>query len=87
MLTEGGGTNNERATYGFRLCVSRRPLQGELDRVLAFYKQQLAIYQGDHKAALEMLGAKQDVSRAPELAAWTVVANVLLNMDETISKE
>jgi hypothetical protein len=87
MLNEGGATNNDRATYGFRLCVSRRPLQGELDRVLAFYKQQFAVYQSDHKAALQMLGVTKDVPGAPELAAWTVVANVLLNMDETISKE
>jgi hypothetical protein len=34
-----------------------------------------------------LLGVKQDAPDTPELAAWTTVANVLLNMDETISKE
>jgi mono/diheme cytochrome c family protein len=87
MVNEGGATNPERAAYAFRLCVSRRPAQGELDRVLAFYNRQLAAYQRDHKSALAAIGATSDVPGAPELAAWTTVANVLLNMDETISKE
>ncbi len=73
MVTEGGSTEAERVTYGFRLAVSRRPTQKELDNVLEFYRQELAEYRRRGDAA--------------EKAAWTMVANVLLNMDETISKE
>jgi mono/diheme cytochrome c family protein len=73
MMTEGGTSEADRITYGFRLAVSRRPTQKELDNVGAFYRQQL----GEHRSGGE--GAAS--------AAWTMVANVLLNMDETISKE
>ncbi|HEY7305393.1 MAG TPA: PSD1 and planctomycete cytochrome C domain-containing protein [Bryobacteraceae bacterium] len=88
MLSEGGTSPQERATYGFRLAVSRRPKQSELDQILSFYNQQLAAYQLNPQAAAKTLDAKPtDTSNAPELAAWTMVANVLLNMDETISKD
>jgi hypothetical protein len=73
MIAEGGKTETDRITYGFRLAVSRRPTQRELDDVLAFYRQQLAEYRSRGASA--------------EASAWTMVANVLLNMDETISKE
>jgi hypothetical protein len=72
MTAEGGASEADRITYGFRLAVSRRPTPKELDDVLAFYRQQLAERRGHE---------------GQELAAWTMVANVLLNMDETISKE
>ncbi len=87
-----------RASYAFRLCVSRQPTQDELARVVAFYRQQLENYKGDPTAAAEVLGGPiaKGASTAPasaaapadvDLAAWTMVANVLLNLDETITKE
>jgi hypothetical protein len=87
MVKEGGDSKQDRLTYGFRLCVSRRPMPSELDRVLTFYNQQLSTYQKNAKNALATTGDKQPSDNDPELAAWTMVANVLLNMDETISKE
>ena len=88
MVREGGDNETARATYGFRLVISRAPTRAELDRVLAYYQQQLARYRADGKAAAEIIGLKADApSNAAELAAWTLVANVLLNMDETLSKD
>jgi hypothetical protein len=87
-VEEGGTTDDDRITYGFRLVTSRKPAQSELDRVRKAYRQQLAQYKGNEVEANELIGAKRGtVANAPELAAWTMVANVLLNMDETISKE
>ena len=76
VMAEGGTSPEDRIAYGFRLVVSHGPSKAELERVLNFYRQQLATYQRDTKA-----------ETAPELAAWTMVSNVLLNMDEAISKE
>ncbi len=88
MVKEGGDNEAARATYGFRLVVSRRPAPAELDRVLAYYREQLTRYRADNKAAAEVIGVKTDPpTNAAELAAWTLVANVLLNMDETLSKD
>ena len=88
MVKEGGDAEAARVAYGFRLVVSRTPTQAELRRVLDYYQEQLTRYRVDNKAAAEVVGAKTDPpSNAPELAAWTLVANVLLNMDETLSKD
>lgn len=88
MLSEGGTSTKECATYGFRLAVSRQPKQSELDQILDFYNQELAAYQLDPQAAMKTVNEKPaSMTNAPVLAAWTMVANVLLNMDETISKD
>lgn len=77
-----------RVTQGFRLCVSRRPEAAELDRTLAYYRQQLDKFQKDEKAAREVIqDEKAPSSVAADLAAWTMVANVLLSLDETLTKE
>jgi hypothetical protein len=90
ILSEAKGEPKDRATYGFRLCVSRTPTAKELDILLRLYEENLAKYKQDLPAAQAMAkgGAKElpkDVVAA-ELAAWTVIANVLLNLDETITK-
>jgi hypothetical protein len=72
LVSEGGSTLEDRITYGFRITVARPPSPTELAKVGEFYKKQLAEYQ-----------AKPD----PETAAFTMVANVLLNMDEAVTKE
>jgi hypothetical protein len=88
MMKEGGQDASARATYGFRLVVARPPSPPEVERVLAFYNQELEHYRSDTEAAGELIQVKEnpppDLS---ERAAWTMVANVLLNLDETITKE
>lgn len=88
MIKEAGPDPAARCTYGFRLCTSRRPEKQELERILAFYSQQLARFQKDEKAARSLIKAKAgSASEVTQLAAWTMVSNVLLNLDETITKE
>jgi mono/diheme cytochrome c family protein len=88
IIDEGGSSAADRVTYGFRLTVSRRPSQAELDKIVNFYQQQLSGYSKDADSAYKTISAKPgSVADAPELAAWTMVANVLINTDEAISKE
>jgi hypothetical protein len=88
MWTEGGVNDSERATFAFRLCASRRPQPEELERILGFYRLQLVRYRQNVLEAKQAIAATAGSDEnAPELAAWTMVANVLLNMDETITKE
>ena len=90
ILAEAPTPEQGRLSYGFQLCLSRRPEAGELTRLSAFYEQQLEHFRQDRKAAEDVtkgsaITASQcDVS---ELAAWTLVSNVLLNMDQTLTKE
>ncbi|HVH70443.1 MAG TPA: DUF1553 domain-containing protein, partial [Candidatus Dormibacteraeota bacterium] len=88
MMLEGGVDATARAIYGFRRCVSRRPTASELDRLLAFYQQQQGHFASDPKAAVEVIKDYANPSwNVADQAAWALVANVLLNMDETITKE
>jgi len=76
-----------KASYAFRLCTSRRPNSQESDRLLAYYRQELQRYQRDPQAAVNVSGEKGGAADAPELAAWTMAASLLLSLDETLSKE
>jgi hypothetical protein len=91
MMTEAGSIPHDRLAHGFRLCAARRPQSRELDVLVKLYEQQLAHYQTDRDAAVKLLSigeSKRDESLDPsEHAAWTMMANLLLNLDETITKE
>ena len=68
----------------------RRPAEGEANRILQLFEEQLAHYRqhkdAAHKMATVPLGPLPDGVDVAEMAAWTVVASVLLNLDETLSK-
>jgi len=91
MIQEGGTTPTERLTYGFRLATSHRPREAELKVLLAGYEQDLKKFQTDPPAAAKLLGighAKPDPQLPPaELAAFTLAANVLLNLDSVVTRE
>jgi hypothetical protein len=89
-MAEHAGDAAARTRFGFRLCLSRHPEQQELDRLVQLYTTSLdrfrtAPEQAERMAAdpLGPIPPGQDVA---ELAAWTVVGNVLLNLDETLMK-
>ena len=90
MGEEESGTPEARASYGFRLCLSRVPREAEVRRLVALFDRELARFRSDAKAAEKMATSEPGkLSRGldlAELAAWTVVANVLLNLDEMITK-
>ena len=91
-LKEGGKTDADRLTYAFRLCVSRSPDDFEKTTLTALLgKERKRIADGALNAA-EVATGKKDAPlsaglRAEDLAAYTIVARVLLNLDETITKE
>ncbi len=88
LVAEGGATLAERINYGYRLTVGRPAAASEMSKVSQFYQKELAAYQSDESAAYKTLDAKPgDLANAPEMAALTMVANVLLNLDEAVTKE
>ena len=90
MVAEGGKTVDERTVYGFRLCLARAPSKAEQASLMRLYEKALARYAIDEPNA--KLIATNPLGPAPkgvdikQLAAWTVVGNVLLNLDEVIAK-
>lgn len=81
-------TAAERIAQGFRRCVARRPDADELKHLVALYEEELARFRESPARAKAVLGnAKLNPGEDPaELAALFYVANVLLNLDETITK-
>ena len=86
MRKEGGATLQSRLTYGFRACLTRKPEAAELERLIALYKQQVAHFTSQPPAAAKLIKDSKAANKA-EFAALTMVANVLLNLDETVTKE
>jgi hypothetical protein len=87
ILAEAGPELRNRLIYGFRLCVSRRPNEKEIDELAALYQRQFARFTKDIAAARALLKDVDEKANLPELAAWTVAANTLLSLDETLTKE
>ena len=89
VLAEGGSDASSRLDFAWRVALSRPPSEQEraiLDKVLA---KQLETYMNDKEAAKKLvsvgdLARPQGVDEG-ELAAWTAVCNVILNLNETIT--
>jgi hypothetical protein len=79
-----------KATVGFRLCLTRPPREPELRRLLEFYgvAHDQYVQQPDkaRQLACEPLGPLPEGSNTVELAAWSAVGNVLLNLDEVLMR-
>lgn len=90
IYKEGGESITDRLRYGFRLVTARYPKPKELDALFRAYFQFEERYANDPEAAKELL----TVGRTPlddsvpreKQAAWTMLANTLLNLNETITK-
>jgi hypothetical protein len=87
IVAETGTSDAQaRLAHGFRLCLARSPQPAEVERLLALFNRELERFRADDKAALSMAGATSPSDDLAERAAWTVVGNVLLNLDETLNK-
>jgi hypothetical protein len=88
---DGGAGERAKMIYGFRLCTGRRPDEYELNRLLALLRKQQERFASDTAAAVYV--SSPDLNNLPpgvdlhKLAPWTIVARVLLNLDETITRQ
>src|SRR5207245_2950784 len=81
-LSEGGATDAQRLNYAVRRVLARAPSAAESTELLQLLtKEQSRFSDGKHNAR-ELAGVD-----SAQAAAWTAVARVLLNLDETITKE
>ncbi|MCB9923208.1 MAG: DUF1553 domain-containing protein [Planctomycetaceae bacterium] len=89
-LTEGGTSVEQRMLFVFRLATGRNPNEMERDVMRAVLHEQLDLYKGKEVEAKQLL-SNGDRSwntdlEACELAAWTMFASMILNLDETLTK-
>ena len=90
IMLEGGQKPADQIEFAFQLCTARPPTSAERERLLGFLDQQVRSFEGDPDSARHLL----DTGSAPRpadldprrLAAWMMVANALLNLDEVLTK-
>jgi hypothetical protein len=90
ILSEGGASFGDRIRYACERVLSRAPSQAESQRLERFLADALAGFSADEPRALKMasepLGPLPAGADPREYAAWTVLSNVLLNLDEVLMR-
>lgn len=91
MLVAGGNTANDRLAFGFKLATSRAPTAPELQVLSEGLASDLARLKQDPQAAKKLISFGDSKAAANidavELAAYTLTANILLNLDEVVTRE
>jgi hypothetical protein len=90
MIREGGKDLAARVRFGFETVLARPPAPEELSVIQAELERRLARYKSDPEAAAKVIafGESKPASGvdAAELAAYTLTANLLLNLDEAVNR-
>lgn len=92
-LENGGQTDEDRIAYAFRRTLSRKPTKDEVADLIALMERQRQRIADGWTNPYELATGKNEMPKLPkgatptQLAAYTVVSRVLLNLDETITKE
>jgi hypothetical protein len=90
LLTEESADPRKRIAYAFRLATSRQPRADEVKVLLDVLNAQLAEFREDKSAAEKLLKVgsfkANDGIDSCELAAWTTVTSMILNLDEFLTK-
>ncbi|WP_417849548.1 DUF1553 domain-containing protein [Thalassoglobus sp.] len=89
ILSEAGATQDEQLTYGFLLCTARQPTEQELNVLRSTFESLREKYTNEIESAqkLKVIGSQETEKTPVEIqASWTVLSNVLLNLDETLTR-
>jgi hypothetical protein len=90
-LVEGGKDDKSRVAFAFRLATARKPTRKESSVLRGLLETQLASFGRSPQAAAKLLSvgesARDKRLNPVELAAWTTVTSVILNLDETVTRQ
>jgi hypothetical protein len=89
VLREGPADTDGRLRHLYRLVTARTPDEVEMPILQRTLQQHLTRFRAEPKAAQQLIrvGENPDASRnTEELAAWTMMANLVLNLDEVINR-
>jgi Protein of unknown function (DUF1553)/Protein of unknown function (DUF1549)/Planctomycete cytochrome C len=90
VMSEGGNDATSRAAWLLKQSVDRTPTTSEVERLASLYTEARAALERDPAKAAALatkpLGPLPEGTNPVEAAAWTVAANVALNLDETLTK-
>ena len=90
VIAEGGPDDSAKLNWLFRTVLSRKPDTKEFSMLTAALAKQRELYQKDPKAAEKAISVGESTPKkiaAPaETAAWILIANLVLNLDETVTR-
>lgn len=90
LMAQHPGDTGSKVAMGFQRCLTRLPSERETKTLVELYSEMREHYQRDSKAAVAMasnpIGDLPEGADAAEYAAWAVVGNALLNLDEMFLK-
>ncbi|QEH38826.1 Planctomycete cytochrome C [Aquisphaera giovannonii] len=90
VVREGGSGLEDRVRYALRLCLARPAWEEQVEPLMALYRSERARFDRDAAAAVELatapLGPLPPGMEPADLAAWTTLANVLLNLDGVLTR-
>jgi hypothetical protein len=90
IVREGGSDIRTRVQYGLQLCLCRPPEPEQVEPLVALFDAEYTRFRADSPAAASLSGAAAGAlpagTSSAELAAWTTIASVLLNLDGVLTK-
>jgi len=91
MIADGGTTPAERIAHGFRLALGRQPATAELATLVGGFEADLSSFTAEPTAAEQYAGVglvkQPDDVPIAEYAAYSLTANVIINLDEFVMRE
>jgi hypothetical protein len=90
MMKEGGDTPDARIAFAFKLATARPPKPAETAVLKRVFEAQRARFAKDQAAAMKLLkvgeAPRDEKLDATDVAAWAMVANTVLNLDEVLTR-
>ncbi len=87
VLQESPPGWNERLDTAFQICLSRKPSRFEAERLARYFEEQKKLCAHDSEALKQLAPNPVSGVGPAEVAAWTGLSRVLMNLDEFITRE
>ena len=89
-MREGANGTEERIIFIFRTALGRLPSESEKSSILNLYNEHLKDFSNDNDTVTEILSTGESAVdkslNAPELASWTMIIHLILNLSEIVTK-
>ena len=91
ILSNGGDSVETKIDYAFQRAVARKPEHAESEVLQRLFQQQFEIFSQNSDAAMKIVSVGESPVPSDfdqtEHAAWTAIASIILNLDETVTRE
>lgn len=91
VIIHGGSSVEDRVTFAFRSLLTRRPQATELQSLTNLFEEYHSMFRGDSESAARLLTSgdspRNEQLDVTEVAAWSMITHLLLNLSETVTKE